>query len=109
MAMSGTPRPHGMPATSHGVLTGGATPACYLFGASKKLGPPPPATHAISLEYEPFELVSRVVPPTEMTQGEDAGYSTSGAPAVTPFAPTATGQKPPVSPDDAKRVCPCAA
>src|SRR6478609_11661467 len=96
--MSGTPRP-----------PGGATPCCQPRGDSRRLGPPPPATHATSFEYAPLALVTRVVPPTPMTHGDDAGYSTSGTPAGTPFAPTTTEQKPPVSPEEANTVWPCAA
>ena len=50
-----------------------------------------------------------VVPPTDTAHGDDAGKFTSGAPAGTPLTPTATGQKPPVSPDEANTVWPCAA
>src|SRR5262249_27429445 len=66
-------------------------------------------SHAISLPYEPSEPDTSVVPPTATTHGDDAGKLTSGTPAGTPLTPTATGQNPPVSPDDVNTVWPWAA
>src|SRR5689334_22735860 len=41
--------------------------------------------------------------------GDEAGYSTDGTPAGTPFVPTSAVQNVPVSPEETKSVWPCAA
>src|ERR1700736_4887673 len=72
--------------------------------------PPPPDCHACSPRYVPSTLLKRSVPPTAIAYGEEAGYSTSGAPPTPPFGGTpAAPQYPPVSPVDAENDCPCTA
>ena len=58
----------------------------------------------------PSTLLNTSVPPTATAYGDDAGYSTIGTPPTPPLGGTpAAPQYPPVSPVDAKSVCPCAA
>src|SRR5579884_614205 len=76
----------------------GTIPLCHHSEYSSALIPPPPAFQATSLFQVPSVLVSRSVPPTATTYGDDAGYEViTGPESGTPFVPS-TGQEAPTSP-----------
>src|SRR5215469_13361140 len=76
MDTSGKPRP--VPAADPSELgTIGRVPepvkACQNGADSKRLGPPPPASQPVSKSYVKSAFVNRLVPPTAITYGDEAG------------------------------------
>src|SRR4029078_9603020 len=94
----------------------GRRPPAHHPAFSPSLMPPPEPTHPYSIGVPPSGSAARrpdlsttrLVPPTAVTYADEAGQFVPGGSVGTPtLAPYA--QPDPLSPDDAKRVCPCIA